>query len=66
MERARVRFASRCDGGRSIRSHRWATLAKRYATMRSNRPYAAETARKSPARALHARASCAARTERAS
>eukprot|EP00974_Lingulodinium_polyedra_P124066 11189159-Lingulodinium_polyedra.AAC.1 len=54
MERASVRFADRCGGGRSIRSHRCATFAQRYATMRTNRPSAAATSRESHARALHA------------
>eukprot|EP00974_Lingulodinium_polyedra_P039465 3785070-Lingulodinium_polyedra.AAC.1 len=54
MKRANVPLASRCCVGRSIRPPRCATFAKCYATMRSNRPRAIVTARKSHARALHA------------
>eukprot|EP00974_Lingulodinium_polyedra_P058321 5618142-Lingulodinium_polyedra.AAC.1 len=56
MGRASVRSASRCSGGRLIRRHHCAAFAKRYATMRSNRPSAAAAARKSAPRAFHARA----------
>eukprot|EP00974_Lingulodinium_polyedra_P132320 11221272-Lingulodinium_polyedra.AAC.1 len=51
MERASVRCASRCVSGRSIRSHRCTTFAKRCTTM--SRPSAAAAARKSHARASH-------------
>eukprot|EP00974_Lingulodinium_polyedra_P124346 11190251-Lingulodinium_polyedra.AAC.1 len=54
-ECACVRLASRCCGGWSIRSHRFAAFAKRYATMRSNRPCATVAVRKSHVRAIHAR-----------
>eukprot|EP00974_Lingulodinium_polyedra_P055184 5305672-Lingulodinium_polyedra.AAC.1 len=61
MERASVRLASRCGGGRPIRLHLSATFAKRYTTTRPNPPSTTATARESHARALHARA----RVERA-
>eukprot|EP00974_Lingulodinium_polyedra_P040089 3847892-Lingulodinium_polyedra.AAC.1 len=50
MERASVRLASRCGGGRSIRLNHYATFAKRYTMMRSPSPSAAATARSSHAR----------------
>eukprot|EP00974_Lingulodinium_polyedra_P049175 4726744-Lingulodinium_polyedra.AAC.1 len=56
MERANGRCPSRYCGARSIRPHCCATVCKRCATMRLNRPPAAATARESHARALHARA----------
>eukprot|EP00974_Lingulodinium_polyedra_P073783 7145576-Lingulodinium_polyedra.AAC.1 len=55
MEYAGARFANRSGNEWPLRSIRCATSAKRYTTMRSNRPLAATTARKSRARALHAR-----------
>eukprot|EP00974_Lingulodinium_polyedra_P001981 186929-Lingulodinium_polyedra.AAC.1 len=55
MERAHVRFVSRCRGGSSIRTHRCATFRKRRTTTRLNRP-SAMAVRKSHAGALHARA----------
>eukprot|EP00974_Lingulodinium_polyedra_P125323 11194096-Lingulodinium_polyedra.AAC.1 len=55
--RANVRFASRRGNGASTRSHHCATFVKRGATVRSNRPSVATTARESHAHALHARAS---------
>eukprot|EP00974_Lingulodinium_polyedra_P065921 6377344-Lingulodinium_polyedra.AAC.1 len=53
-----MRLASRCGGGRSIQPHHRAAFRKRNGMMRPNRPSAAATARKSHARALHARTSC--------
>eukprot|EP00974_Lingulodinium_polyedra_P041003 3940320-Lingulodinium_polyedra.AAC.1 len=53
MERARVRFASRCGGRRSIQPHHCARVLKSCAMVRSSRPSAAKVARKSHA-ALHA------------
>eukprot|EP00974_Lingulodinium_polyedra_P046929 4499750-Lingulodinium_polyedra.AAC.1 len=47
MERANVRFASRCYRETSIRVHRHATLTKCRAVTRSNRRFAVATARKS-------------------
>eukprot|EP00974_Lingulodinium_polyedra_P031094 2992028-Lingulodinium_polyedra.AAC.1 len=52
MERANARFASRCNGGQSTRSHHSATLRKR----RANRRFATAAARELHARALHAHA----------
>eukprot|EP00974_Lingulodinium_polyedra_P049107 4720507-Lingulodinium_polyedra.AAC.1 len=44
MERASVRFASRCGGGRSFQPHLCITFNNRYTMMRSSRPSAATTA----------------------
>eukprot|EP00974_Lingulodinium_polyedra_P022233 2147540-Lingulodinium_polyedra.AAC.1 len=53
VERACVRFVSRCGGGRSIRPHQCAALSKRNSMMRSTRPFNAAADR-----ILHARANC--------
>eukprot|EP00974_Lingulodinium_polyedra_P090425 8769252-Lingulodinium_polyedra.AAC.1 len=45
MERASVRFASRCGRVRLVRLHLCIAFCKRCATRRSNRPSAAATAR---------------------
>eukprot|EP00974_Lingulodinium_polyedra_P100140 9700194-Lingulodinium_polyedra.AAC.1 len=66
MERANVRFASRCANETLAQPRHCATSAKRCAMMRSNRRFAGATARKLHARALHARVNTAARVERAS
>eukprot|EP00974_Lingulodinium_polyedra_P015332 1484811-Lingulodinium_polyedra.AAC.1 len=56
VECASVRFACRCNGGRSIRPHGCVAFRKRCATMRSNRPFVAAAARKSHVCALRERA----------
>eukprot|EP00974_Lingulodinium_polyedra_P122875 11184588-Lingulodinium_polyedra.AAC.1 len=56
MARASARFANRCRNGRRVRPHRCATFCKCCTKMRSNRPSAGATARKSHAHALRARA----------
>eukprot|EP00974_Lingulodinium_polyedra_P016788 1628709-Lingulodinium_polyedra.AAC.1 len=54
MERASVRFASRCSNESSARPHHCASFVKRCAMTQSNRPSAATTARKSHVRAPRA------------
>eukprot|EP00974_Lingulodinium_polyedra_P114531 11089151-Lingulodinium_polyedra.AAC.1 len=49
-----VRFASRSGDGWSIRQRRCAAIAKRCATMQSNRRFASAAARESHVCALHA------------
>eukprot|EP00974_Lingulodinium_polyedra_P089683 8696222-Lingulodinium_polyedra.AAC.1 len=49
----RVRFASRCDGGRSSRPHHCAAFAKCYTMMRSNSPSAATTTHEPHASLTH-------------
>eukprot|EP00974_Lingulodinium_polyedra_P111256 10761342-Lingulodinium_polyedra.AAC.1 len=51
---ARVQFASRCGGGRSIQPHHCAPFRKRCTMARSSRPSATTTAPNSHARAIHA------------
>eukprot|EP00974_Lingulodinium_polyedra_P119121 11169938-Lingulodinium_polyedra.AAC.1 len=46
MECTNVRSTSRCGGGRRSQPHHCETFCKRCTTMRSNRPFAAATARK--------------------
>eukprot|EP00974_Lingulodinium_polyedra_P103825 10049567-Lingulodinium_polyedra.AAC.1 len=62
MERARVRFTSRCGGGRPIRAHQCAAICKRYAMMRSSRPSAATAPLNRTRRARHANAKNGVRT----
>eukprot|EP00974_Lingulodinium_polyedra_P068582 6642057-Lingulodinium_polyedra.AAC.1 len=54
MQRARVRFSSRCGGRPSTRPHHCARFQKPCDMIRSNRPSAVATARTSHAHRLHA------------